>query len=84
MTRYLNDYCVYCLKTSNGRSIFQKPENKEPPLQDLREKYKSEICGIINKSMIEDEIHLMNYYSKQCNHFYHEECKGKNHECFFL
>ena len=81
--RYLNDYCVYCLKTSNGRSIFQKPENKEPPLQDLREKYKSEICGIINKSMIEDEIHLMNYYSKQCNHFYHEECKGKNHECFF-
>ena len=81
--RYLNDYCVFCLKTSDGRSIFQKPENKEPPLQDIREKYKSEIYGIINKSMIEDEIHLMNYYSKKCNHFYHEECKKRYRECYF-
>ena len=33
--------------------------------------------------MIEDEIHLMNYYSKKCNHFYHEECKKRYRECYF-
>ena len=35
--RYLNDYCPYCFKTKNGKSIFDDSENeyKNASLKDL-------------------------------------------------
>ena len=85
--RYLNDYCPYCFKTKNGKSIFEDSENnyKTPSLKDLREKYLAEISSVINKSMIEDEYDLKKYYLKECSHTFHEDCKKKvdKHICYF-
>ena len=77
--RYLNDYCPYCFKTKNGKSIFDDSENdyKNVSLKYLKEKYLSEISALINKYMIEDQYDLEKYYSKECKHTFHEECKKK-------
>ena len=87
--RYLNDYCPYCFKNKNGKSILEKKDTKyKNNLKNLKKKYSKEIGDIINKYKIEDNIDLRNYYSKECNHFFHEECiKKKNdkekHICLY-
>ena len=48
-------------------------------LKNLKKKYSKEIGDIINKYKFEDNIDLRIYYSKECDHFFHEECiKKKN------
>jgi hypothetical protein len=49
--------------------------------------YKKEIISVINKGIIENELHLIEYFNKKekCEHFFHEKCKEKrNHQSCFL
>ena len=81
----INNFCIFCFRSKrediNLYNILDiNYKNKYiKTVVNKKEQYEKEIVDIINKGIIENEEHLIEYFNKEekCKHFFHEECKKK-------
>lgn len=94
--RYINLYCPFCLKTKNGKSIFEPLEEIKSSKNkiDLSNEKKELIISAIKEGKIESDINVISFIKKkECSHFYHKNCFDiskihtsyidKNYYCYF-
>ena len=94
--RYINLYCPFCLKTKNGKSIFEPLEEIKSSKNkiDLSNEKKEFIISAIKEGKIESDINVISFIKKkECLHFYHKNCFDiskihtsyidKNYYCYF-
>lgn len=75
--RYINLYCPFCLKTKNGKSIFEPLEEIKSSKSkiDLSNEKKELIISAIKEGKIESDINVISFIKKkECLHFYHKNC----------
>ena len=85
--RYLFLLCPYCLESKDKKlwafELPKKDDFKNNPIDVVKQKYISQIWEVVNSGIIEDEKQLVEYFNKECNHFFHKKCLNpKKHECF--
>ena len=94
--RYINLYCPFCLKTKNGKSIFEPVEEIKSSKNkiDLSNEKKELIISAIKEGKIESDLNVISFIKKkECLHFYHQNCFeiskihtsniDKNYYCYF-
>ena len=88
----INNFCIFCFRSKredinlyNILDINYKNKYIKTVI-NKKDQYEKEIVDKINKGVIENEVHLIEYFNKEekCKHFYHEECKisRKFKNCF--
>lgn len=84
----INVYCPYCLKSQNYKSVIE-PESNEYTFHFNREYYEEKLLNDLNDdNTIQNELDILNRYSKDCKHFFHTECIEKknkigSHYCYY-